>query len=75
MSLFVKQKQTPRHREQIYDDQIGERKKDKLGAWDENAHTSGYIAAKQQGPTAQQKTRCSVITYVCNRLALLYTWN
>ena len=66
MNLIVKQKQTPRHREQIYDDQVGERKKDKLGAWDENAHTSGYIVDKQQGPTAQQKTRGSVVTYVCN---------
>ena len=66
MNLIVKQKQTPRHREQIYDDQVGERKKDKLGAWDENAHTTGYTVHKGQGPTAQQKTRGSVITYVCN---------
>ena len=34
MNLFTKQKQTHRHREQIYDYQRGKRGRDKLGVWD-----------------------------------------
>ena len=34
MNLFTKQKQTHRHRKQIYDYQWGEGGRDKLGAWD-----------------------------------------
>ena len=34
MNLFTKQKQTHRHRKQIYGYQRGGREKDKLGDWD-----------------------------------------
>ena len=42
MNLFTKQKQTHRHRKQIYGYQSGKGKREKLGAWDKKTHTTIY---------------------------------
>ena len=51
MNLFTKQKQTHRHRKQIYGYQMGKAGTDKLGVWDRQIHTTIYKIDKQQGTT------------------------
>ena len=55
MSLFMKQKQTYRHRKQIYGYQKGKGEKDKLGIWDQQIQTTMCKADKQQSPTVQYR--------------------
>ena len=50
MNLFIKQKQTHRHRKLMVTQ--GERGvRDKLGVWDQQIQTTIYKTGKQQGPT------------------------
>ena len=65
MNLHAKQKQTHRHRKQIYCYQRGKEGRDKLGVWDERMHTTVYKIDKQQGPTVQHRELYSVF---CNNL-------
>ena len=51
MNLFTKQKQTHRHRNQIYGYQREKGARDKLGVWDQQIQTTTYKKDKQQGPT------------------------
>ena len=51
MNLFIKQKQTHRHRKQIHGYQRGDWGKDKLGVWDQHIYTTIYKTDTQQGPT------------------------
>ena len=52
MNLYTKQKQTHRHRKQIYSHQSGkEGGKDKLGVRDEQIQTTIHKIDKQQGFT------------------------
>ena len=54
MNLFMKQKQTHRHREQTCGCQGGGIwGRDGLGVWDQQIQTTTYRMDKQQGPTAQ----------------------
>ena len=41
MNLYIKQKQTHRHRKQIYGYQRGKGKRDKLGVWDTYIYVFG----------------------------------
>ena len=45
---FIKQKQTHRHRRQIYGYQRRKGKRDKLGAWDKQIHTAIYKKDKSK---------------------------
>ena len=46
MNIFTKQKQTHQHKQQR-----GGGKRDKLGVWGRNIHTTIYKIGNQQGPT------------------------
>ena len=46
MNLFTRQKQIHRHRKQTYDYQRGRGGRGKLGAWDEQIHTTIYKIGK-----------------------------
>ena len=62
MDLFIKQKQTHRHRKQIYGYQRGKGVgKDKLGVWDQQIHTIIYKTGSQQGPTVQHRELDSIL--------------
>ena len=68
INLFIKTKQSKkrsRHREQSY--QKGKGRRDKLGVWDSQIHSSVYEKIdSQQGP-AVQRTIYSVSVINCNR--------
>ena len=51
MNIFTKQKQTHQHKQQMYGHQRGGGKRDKLGVWGRNIHTTIYKIGNQQGPT------------------------
>ena len=53
MNLFPKQKETQRHRTQIYGYQRGKgaERRDKLGGWDQQIHTTMCKIDSQQGLT------------------------
>ena len=55
MNLFMKQKQTHRHRKQTYGYQRAQGRRDKLEVWDQQIHTTIYKIGKQQGPTVQHR--------------------
>ena len=66
MNLFMKQKQTHRHRKQTYGYQRGKGVGgDKLGVWDQQIQTTMYKIDKQQGPTVQHRELYSI---PCNNL-------
>ena len=52
MNLFTKQKQTHRHRKEIYDyqEEMGW-ERDKLGVWDQQIQSTIYKIDGQRGPT------------------------
>ena len=50
MNLFIKQKQTPRLREQTYS-YWGKGERDRLVGWGWHIHTAIFKIDKQQGPT------------------------
>ena len=60
MNLFTKQKETHRHRKQIYGYQRGKAGGDKVGVWDQQIQTTIYKIDKQQGPTVQHRELYSV---------------
>ena len=43
MDLFIKQKQTHRHKKQVYGYQRQKGEKDKLGIWDQEIYTLLYM--------------------------------
>ena len=45
MSLYIKQKQTHKHRKQIYSYQREEGKKDKLGVWDTHIYVFVWLTS------------------------------
>ena len=52
MNLFTEQKQTHRHRKQIYGYQrINRKGRDRLEAWDQQIHTTIYKVDEQGGFT------------------------
>ena len=51
INVFAKQKQTHRHREQIYSYQREKRGRDNLRVWDYNIYTTIHKTDKQQGFT------------------------
>ena len=55
INVFAKQKQTHRHREQIYSYQREKRGRDNLRVWDYNIYTTIHKTDKQQGPTVEHK--------------------
>ena len=55
MKLFTKQKYTYRHKKQTFSYQRGGGKRDKLGDWDCNIHTTIYKIYNQQGTTTRHK--------------------
>ena len=55
MNSFTKQKQTHRHRKQIYAYQRGNVGRDKLGVWDQQMQTTIPKLDKQQVPTVQHR--------------------
>ena len=52
MNLFIKQKQTHRHRKYTYGYQRGKKVWDKFGTWDYWIHITICKIDKQQRPTA-----------------------
>ena len=65
MNLRTKQKQTHRHRKQIYGYQRGKGGRDRLGVWDQQIQTTIYKRGKQQGPTVEHR---EVYSVSCNKL-------
>ena len=53
LNLFMKQKQSNRHRKQAYDYHRGKRfgGRDKQGVWDQQIQTAKRKRDQQQGPT------------------------
>ena len=65
MNLFIKQKQTYRHRKQTYGYQRGKAEgRDKLGVWDQEIQTIIYTINEQQGPTLQHR---AIYSITCNK--------
>ena len=64
LSLFTKQKQTHRHRKQIYGYQRREvgAEKDKAGLWEQHRHVSIYKINKDLLYSTGNPTQYSVIT-------------
>ena len=61
MNLFTKQKQTHRHRKQIYGYQVRRGLgRDKGGVWDQQIHTAMHKIGKRPGPNTVQGTRFSI---------------
>ena len=64
MNLFIKQKQTHRHRKQTAGYQRG-RGAANSGVWASQIHSTIYKTEKQQGPAVQHRELCSIL---CNNL-------
>ena len=63
MNLFAKQKQTHRHRKQIYGYQSSKGKREKLEAWDKKTHTTIYKIISKVLLSSTENYSLSVITY------------